>query len=170
MTFKDDSKKEIKKMDEKIDNISSFAFKIIKEAKRDSNNINDSISEGKNNQFINIEDLMLLEEKYNDVLISIKVKSNITNECLEFINFYNQSSLFNNFENYLLTTVYLNPYVDKKINDKSRGNMWLPKFPYYRIKLSLININAITSFFMGNLLFSPITSVFTNIKTLFSSE
>ena len=35
MTFKDDSKKEIKKMDEKIDNISSFAFKIIKEAKRD---------------------------------------------------------------------------------------------------------------------------------------
>ena len=24
----------------------------------------------------------------------------------------------NNFENYLLTTVYLNPYVDRKINDK----------------------------------------------------
>ena len=47
----------------------------------------------------------------------------------------------NNFENYLLTTVYLNPYVDKKINDKIRVNMWLPKFPYYRIKLSLININ-----------------------------
>ena len=47
----------------------------------------------------------------------------------------------NNFENYLLTTVYLNPYVDKKINDKTRVNMWLPKFPYYRIKLSLININ-----------------------------
>jgi len=64
-----------------------------------SNNMNDSINEGKNNQFINIEDLMLLEEKYNDVLISIKLKSNITNECLEFINFYNQSSLFNNFEN-----------------------------------------------------------------------
>ena len=35
MTFKDDSQKEIKKMDEKIDNISSFAFKIIKDAKRD---------------------------------------------------------------------------------------------------------------------------------------
>ena len=47
----------------------------------------------------------------------------------------------NNFENYLLTTVHFNPYVDKKINDKSRAKMWLPKFPYYRIKLSLININ-----------------------------
>ena len=47
----------------------------------------------------------------------------------------------NNFENYLLTTVYFNPYLDKKINDNKKSDTWLPKFPYYRIKLSLININ-----------------------------
>ena len=47
----------------------------------------------------------------------------------------------NNFENYLLTTVHFNPYVDKKINENQKSNMWLPKFPYYRVKLSLININ-----------------------------
>ena len=47
----------------------------------------------------------------------------------------------NSFNNYLLTTVFFNPYVDKKINDNQKSNMWLPKFPYYRVKLSLININ-----------------------------
>ena len=47
----------------------------------------------------------------------------------------------NKFENYLLTTVFFNPYVDKKINENQKTNMWLPKFPYYRVKLSLININ-----------------------------
>ena len=48
----------------------------------------------------------------------------------------------NNFENYLLTTVHFNPYVDKKINDNPKSKMWLPKFPFYRVKLSLININS----------------------------
>ena len=47
----------------------------------------------------------------------------------------------NNFEEYLLTTVFFNPYVDKKINNNLKLNMRLPKFPYYRVKLSLININ-----------------------------
>ena len=47
----------------------------------------------------------------------------------------------NNFENYLLTTVHFNPYVDKKINDNPKSDMWLPKFPFYRIKLSLNKIN-----------------------------
>ena len=59
-----------------------------------------NLKQSSNNCFINIEDLMLLEEKFNDVLKSIKIKSNIANECFEFINFYNQSSLFNKFENY----------------------------------------------------------------------
>ena len=57
-------------------------------------------SANNNNYFINIEDLMLLDEKFNDVLKSIKLQSNIANECFEFINFYVQSSLFNKFENY----------------------------------------------------------------------
>ena len=54
----------------------------------------------------------------------------------------------NNFENYLLTTVHFNPYVDKKINDNQKSNMWLPKFPYYRVKLSLININQESFMFL----------------------
>ena len=108
-----------------------------------SNNINDSINEGKNNQFINIEDLMLLEEKYNDVLISIKLKSNITNECLEFINFYNQSSLFNNFENYF-----------KEINSKIIAHNSIMYMIYdiiliYHLSFDNICINSCCNYLMN---------------------
>ena len=58
----------------------------------------------KNEQIINIEDLLLLEEKFNDVLMSIKSKHNIPNECFELLNSYQQSSLFNNFKNYFKDT------------------------------------------------------------------
>ena len=54
----------------------------------------------KKNEVINIEDLLLLEEKFNDIIYAINNKSNIANECFELINFYNQSSLYNKFENY----------------------------------------------------------------------
>ena len=54
----------------------------------------------KKEEFINIEDLLILEEKINDVLLSIKPKSNTPNECFELINSFQQSSLYNNFENY----------------------------------------------------------------------
>ena len=54
----------------------------------------------KKNDIINIEDLLLLEEKFNDIIFSINNKSNIANECFELINFYSQSSLYNKFENY----------------------------------------------------------------------
>ena len=52
------------------------------------------------NEFINIEDLLLLEEKFNDILFSINNKNNIANKSFEFINFYNQSSMYNKFTNY----------------------------------------------------------------------
>ena len=58
----------------------------------------------KNEQIINVEDLLLLEEKFNDVLMSIKSKHNIPNECFELLNSYQQSSLFNNFKNYFKDT------------------------------------------------------------------
>ena len=66
---------------------------------------NQSINTGiekiiKKNEVINIEDLLLLEERFNDIIYSINNKSNIANECFELINFYNQSSLYNKFENY----------------------------------------------------------------------
>ena len=51
-------------------------------------------------EFINIEDLLILEEKFNDVLISVKSKNNTPNECFELLNSYQQSSVYNNFENY----------------------------------------------------------------------
>ena len=58
----------------------------------------------KNEQIINVEDLLILEEKFNDVLMSIKSKHNIPNECFELLNSYQQSSLFNNFKNYFKDT------------------------------------------------------------------
>ena len=51
-------------------------------------------------EFINIEDLLILEEKFSDVLMSVKSKHNTPNECFELLNSYQQSSTYNNFENY----------------------------------------------------------------------
>jgi len=56
--------------------------------------------EGFKKDIINIEDLLLFDEKFNDVLKSINEKVNISNECFELINFYNNSSLHNKFEQY----------------------------------------------------------------------
>jgi Dullard-like phosphatase family protein len=54
----------------------------------------------KKEEFINIEDLLILEEKFCDVLKSVKSKHNTPNECFELLNSYQQSSVYNNFENY----------------------------------------------------------------------
>jgi len=54
----------------------------------------------KRKEIINIEDILLLEEKFFEVSISLKAKSNIANECFEFINFYTQSSLYDKLETY----------------------------------------------------------------------
>ena len=63
-------------------------------------NINELKNNIKKNEFINIEDLMLLEEIFHDIISAFKMRSNIFNECFVFINFYNQSSLYNKFEQY----------------------------------------------------------------------
>ena len=54
----------------------------------------------KRKEMINIEDILLLEEKFFDLSISISTQSNISNECFEFINCYNQSSLYDKLETY----------------------------------------------------------------------
>ena len=64
------------------------------------NNNNISYIFEKNEKLINIEDLLILDEKFNEVLLSIKIKHNTPNECFELLNSYQQSSLYNNFENY----------------------------------------------------------------------
>ena len=64
------------------------------------NNNNLSCFSEKQEKVINIEDLLILEEKINDVLISVKINNNTPNECFELLNAYQQSSLYNNCENY----------------------------------------------------------------------
>ena len=54
----------------------------------------------KRKEIINIEDILLLEEKFCEINIAINIRSNVANECFEFINFYNQSSLYNKLETY----------------------------------------------------------------------
>ena len=68
-----------------------------------SYNNNNNIKTIKDNYFINIEDLLLLEEKFNDVYHALINKSiNLPNECFELLNYYNNSSLYEKFENYFI--------------------------------------------------------------------
>ena len=71
-----------------------------KEKNNDTNLENYAYELGFKKDIINIEDLLLFDEKFNDVLKSINEKVNISNECFELINFYNTSSLHNKFEQY----------------------------------------------------------------------
>ena len=71
-----------------------------KEKINDGNNETYAYEYGFKKDFINIEDLLLFDEKFNDVLKSINEKINISNECFELINFYKTSSLINKFEQY----------------------------------------------------------------------
>ena len=70
------------------------------------NNINTNncenyqIEDGFKKDFINIEDLLLFDDKFNDLLNAINEKTNISNECFELINYYKTSSLYNKFEQY----------------------------------------------------------------------
>ena len=67
-----------------------------------NNNINnryDNFNNEKKDSFVNIEDLLLLEEKYVDIIQKITT-NDVSNECFEFLNFYFNSSLYNSFENY----------------------------------------------------------------------
>ena len=70
-----------------------------------NNNINnryDNFNNEKKDSFVNIEDLLLLEEKYVDIIQKITT-NDVSNECFEFLNFYFNSSLNNSFENYFKT-------------------------------------------------------------------
>ena len=51
-------------------------------------------------EIINLEDLIILEGMFNNILSSIKNYSNLKNDCFELINFYNYSSLYNKFEKF----------------------------------------------------------------------
>ena len=77
-----------------------------------NNNNNNNINNKKNERYIspnkktkkaeiiNIEDLLLLDENFIEVINSIPTNFNISNNCFEFINIYINSSLICNFEKY----------------------------------------------------------------------
>ena len=56
--------------------------------------------DGYKKEFINIDELMLFEEKFNDVINSIDKDSGVNNQCFDLINYYKESSLCNKFEQY----------------------------------------------------------------------
>ena len=58
----------------------------------------------------------------------------------------------NKFDSYLLTTVFYNPYVDKKINNSKNKNpkVKIPKQPYYRVQLSVVNLSPESFMFLVN--------------------
>ena len=58
----------------------------------------------------------------------------------------------NDFTDYLLTTVYYNPYFDLKGSEKGKNKnikIKIPKAPYYRVQLSLINISPQSFIFLA---------------------
>ena len=88
------------------------------------------------------------------VILEIEFKSP-TQRPIKFTKRMITSSLIiltdDNYERYLLTTVYYNPYLDKKLKENQRKNkrkIKIPKHPYYRVQLSLVNINPQSFMFL----------------------
>ena len=57
-------------------------------------NVN-SINERTNSISINVEDLILLEEKLSDIIFILKTKKDVKKQCLDFWNYFYDSSFFN---------------------------------------------------------------------------
>ena len=51
-----------------------------------------------NNSLINTEDLLILEEKFNDIIITLNTKQAIHNACFDFWNFHFYCSFYNKIE------------------------------------------------------------------------
>jgi hypothetical protein len=54
-----------------------------------TNNVNKN-----NSASINIEDIIILQEKLNDIIIALNKTKMMANECFEFLNFYYNSSIY----------------------------------------------------------------------------
>ena len=68
------------------------------------NNFNTNFSTERNNKnaILNIEDILMLSDKYMSILNSIKNGIESSNECFEWWNFYFNSSLCNQFHKYFI--------------------------------------------------------------------
>jgi len=86
----------------KLNLYNSINFYNKRSVSRNFNDINCNITSifETNEKIINIEDLLIFEERFNEVIMSVKIKNNTPNECFELLNSYQQSSLYNNLENY----------------------------------------------------------------------
>ena len=85
-----------------------------KKNKEESEFINNNI----NNDNIFLKDLIIYEEKLNNLINSInnKVDINISKECLESINYFFNSSLYNNLEMYAINNNQSQLIIHKTIN------------------------------------------------------
>ena len=88
------------------------------------------------------------------VILEIEFKAP-TKKTIKFTKRMITSSLIiltdNNYESYLLTTVFYNPYLDSKIKENQklkRRKIKIPKHPFYRVQLSLVNINPQSFMFL----------------------
>ena len=84
-------------------NLDNFINKNIDKNIDNNNKNEESLSpkrKNKKTEIINIEDLLLLDENFSEVINSIPSNFNISNNCFEFINIYINSSLNCNFEKY----------------------------------------------------------------------
>ena len=95
----------------------SFVSNILNNSCIGINNLNNSFQRNNNNYSlsINIEDLLVLEEKLSEIIITLN-KSKITyNECFEFWNYYYNCSLYCRLEK-LFTNIYESNNVQLAIN------------------------------------------------------
>jgi hypothetical protein len=75
--------------------------KVYDEANIESNyhNINSFNQNKRNNSMtINIEDIMILEEKLNEVILFLKKRKEVKNQCFDFWNYFYNSSIHQKIE------------------------------------------------------------------------
>ena len=79
------------------------------------NNINNSFQRNNYYSSINIEDLLILEEKLSEIIITLNKTKIVYNECFEFWNYYYNCSLYGRLEK-LFTNIYESNNVQLSIN------------------------------------------------------
>ena len=134
--------------------------------------INDFQLKNKSVNKMDSKELLALSKKYSDiyfylkgeiirvdinrdgVLLEIEFKTP-TQRKIKFTKRMITSSLIiltdDNYDKYLLTTVYYNPYLDTRLKENQRKNkkkIKIPKHPFYRVQLSLVNINPNSFMFL----------------------
>ena len=138
------------------------------------NAINILQSNGKSINNMNYNEVKMITKKFSDIYYYINGEINyievnsygviitldflgVNSKRIKFTKRMITGSLIiltdNDYTDYLLTTVFYNPYFDLKENggnknDKNKLKIKIPKEPYYRVQLSLININPQSFLFL----------------------